>query len=59
MFAGKRQRREDEGKRLVKLQSSRLLAGEPSAAEAMPEKAHHRGYAKGKMKMEEHHHHPM
>jgi hypothetical protein len=31
---------------------------EPSAAEAMPEKAHHHGYAhKGKMKMEEHHHH--
>ena len=34
------------------------MAQEPSAAEAIPEKAHHHGYAhKGKMKMEHHHHH--
>jgi hypothetical protein len=34
------------------------MTQEPSAAEAMPEKPRHHGYAhKGKMKMEEHHHH--
>jgi hypothetical protein len=37
---------------------SGAMAQEPSAAEAMPEKAHHHGHGhKGRMKIEEEHHH--